>query len=297
MPAAFPWDARPTLTLVFGGDTGGADVTARIDGWTLTSGDLASGTLTFTDDTPLATGPGVVEPTLTLTWLTTDGTVLGTQAIPLRMYALLDVPSFENHGLPYEPWVAVIDPALRAIQGVEPDSEAVISALVDFIYTDQSLAYDTTYGASAYTQYEGSGFDNASFDLTGFLARRNGSIVNCTDCASILEAFSEMLGASLSYTIITPQFDLNYIKAIGGDSYSHCPFTSGRCGFNYHAVTTPDDGHTIFDATLALDGDDDPSTTPSTELLVQAIDGREYLDRLVMSGSPGYYYTQKESFQ
>jgi hypothetical protein len=87
---------------------------------------------------------------------------------------------------------------------------------------------------------------------------------------------------------------LNFIKSIGATDYTHCPFGSQGCGFSYHAVTTPDDAETIYDATLALDGDDDPGAAPFTELLVQTIDGQEYLDRLVMSGNASYMHTQKE---
>jgi hypothetical protein len=297
LPAAYVYSAKPTLSVVVAGDLAGADLSAAIDGWTLTSGDVtAGGTVTFTRDTALAAGPGVVEAPLTLSWLSGES-VVGTQSIPVRLYALLAEPAFEREGLPYQPWVAVVDPALRAIQGVDPTEAAVTSGLVEHIYRDLGLSYDTRWGASAYTLYDGNGFDNAHFDLTSFLERGRGSVVNCTDCAAILEAFANMVGATLEYTIITPGFDLNFIQAIGSDHFSHCPFDGGGCGFSYHAVTTPDDGGLIYDATLALDGDADPSSTPSEELLVQAIDGEEYLDRLVQSGRTGYRYTQKETLQ
>lgn len=297
LPAAYAWDARPTLTLTVDGEIGGAALSAAIEGWTLTQGEAApGGTLVFTRDAPLAEGPRVVEETLTLTWMAGDA-VVGMQAIPLRMYALLGPPAFEETGLPYQPWLAVIDPALRAIEGVEPDEGAVISALVDHVYYDLGLAYDTRWGASAYTQYSGDTYDDAHFDLTGFLARRRGSTVNCTDCAAILEAFANMLGASLSYTIILQDFSLNQIRAIGATEYTNCPFGSGGCGFSYHAVTTSSDGATIWDATLALDGDDDPGALPATELLVQAIGADDYLDRLVLGGRVRYAFQQKETIQ
>lgn len=297
LPAAYAWDARPTLSLIVAGDVGGAALTPVIEGWTLSSGTVAAGqTVVFTADAPLMSGPGVYEAALSLRWMAGEDLV-GTQDVPLRIYALLGLPAFEESGAPYAPWVAVIDPALRAIAGVAPTEVAVISALVEHIYYDLGLSYDTRWGASSYTQYDGSTFDNAHVDLSGFLERRRGSVVNCTDCAAILEAFANMLGATLSYTIITPSFDLNYIKAIGGDSFDHCPFDGGGCGFSYHAVTTPDDGGLIYDATLALDGDADPGSYPGEELLVQAISGDEYLDRLVARGRTGYRYTQKETLQ
>jgi hypothetical protein len=244
----------------------------------------------------LAASVGVVEETLTLRWSTPAGE-FAQQALPLRLYALLGPPTFEQSGTPYQPWVAVIDPVLRAIQGVDGDDAAVTGAIVAYVFEDLGLAYDTRSGASAYVQYGWGGWDDAMFDLTGFLRRRRGDIVNCTDCAAIVEAFANMIGAPLRYSIILQNFDLNYIEAIGGDEFTHCPFGGRGCGFNYHAVTTPDDDATIYDATLALDGDDNPSESPSTELLVQGIPGDEYLDRLVMDGRVEYAYTQQGDIQ
>lgn len=296
LPAAFPFDAVPTLTLLAAGEYGDAPVELQVAGWgepqAVNSGDSP----VYTRDTPVAAGPSVVEETLTLTW-SVAGSTVGVQTVPVRIYATLGEPGFEEVGAPYEPWVAAIDPALRAITGVEGTDEAVTSALTEWIYRDLGLSYDTQYGASAYTQYSGRGYNDAQFDFTSFLARRNGSTVNCSDCASILEAYADMVGADLSYTIILQNFDLNYIKAIGGADYTHCPFGAGGCGFSYHAVTTPDETATIYDATLALDGDDDPGASPFTELLVQQIAGDEYLERLVMDGQSSYNYTQKETLR
>jgi hypothetical protein len=293
LPAAYPYDVQPTITLSAGGDIGDAPVDLEIAGWGTAQSVSPGDTPVFERTTPLATGPGVVEETLTLTW-SVDGVPIGVQSLPARFYATLGTPTFEQEGPPYEPWVAAIDPALRAIQGVEGTDEAVLSALTEWIYRDLGLVYDTRYGASAYTQYAGRGYDRGEFDFTSFLARRNGSTINCSDCASILEGYSDMIGANLEYTIILQNFDLNFIKSIGATDYTHCPFGSQGCGFSYHAVTTPDDAETIYDATLALDGDDDPGAAPFTELLVQTIDGQEYLDRLVMSGNASYMHTQKE---
>lgn len=295
-PAAYTWDAVPTLALSVAGDTAGAPVHATITGWTPDADALAAGDeVTFTSDTPLSTTVGVLEPTLTLEWRTGDD-VFATQAIPLRIYALYGPPAFAEVTPPHEPWVAVIDPLLRARGGVEPTFEAVSAAVVDYVYWDNGLAYDTRSGASAYTQYQRN-YDGATFNLTAFLSRSRGSIVNCTDCASIVETFGKMVGLDLSYAIVLDNFDLNYIRAIGGDEYTHCPFGNGGCGFRYHAVVTPDDAGTIYDATLALDGDDDPGSTPNVEMMVHAVPGDEYLDRLVMSGNARYDYVQHGDFR
>jgi hypothetical protein len=282
MPAAFTWDARPTFSLSLGGASGQAVMGFEIDGWTLTKGTVAAGeTVTFEKDEPLSDSVGVWEPTLTLRWTdpSKKGAVVGTVDVPLRVYLVLGAAMFPTDETEHQAWVAAIDPALRDIAGTEPTSEAVASALVDWIYYDLGLAYDIQYGASAYTNYQGS-FTDPVFPMTAFLDRKFGDIVNCSDCAGILNAYANMLGVDLSYAHIFSNFDLNYIQAIGFEDYTHCPFGGGGCGFSYHAVTTLDAAATIWDATLALDGDKDPSSEPSTLLMVQAIEGAEYLWRL-----------------
>ena len=92
-------------------------------------------------------------------------------------------------------------------------------------------------------------------------------------------------------------FGLNEILAIGQPEFTSCPFGSNGCGFSYHAVATDDGGETIWDATLALDGDTDPGATPSEVLMVEAIEGQEYLERLVRYGNAGYYYESQGTLQ
>jgi hypothetical protein len=303
LPTAFTWDSRPILSLELGdstvlGSSGlpGAGVSLEIDGWSALSGaeglDPATVVVMQADDA-LGTGPGVLDETITLRFVYRDEQgdrwEIGEQALPLRWYLLLDAPTFSRSEDLYNPWVAAIDPALRAIDGVEPTEQAVLDALVRWIYDDLGLSYDTRYGASYYTNYP-SGWTPGIFDLSGFLRPDAGRTVNCSDCASILSAWANMLGAELVYSIVLQNFDLNYILAIGGDEFTHCPFGSWGCSFSYHAVTTNDGGATIWDATLALDGDADPSSPPSDILMVEHIDAQEYIDRLVMRGRASIDY-------
>jgi hypothetical protein len=303
VPVGFTWDSQPILTLTLGdsstlGSSGlpGSGVRVEVDGWSPVSGadDLDPTTpVVLQADEPLGTGPGVLDETLYLRFLVDDdhGNTweIGEQELPVRWYLLLDRPAFDRPEDPYNAWVAAIDPALRAIDGVEPSEEAVLDALVGWIYNDLGLAYDTRYGASYFTNYQ-SGWTPAVFELSAFLRPDAGRTVNCSDCASILSTWANMLGAPLVYSIVLQNFDLNYILAIGGDTYSHCPFGSWGCSFSYHAVTTNDGGATIWDATLALDGDANPSSSPSELLMVEGIDADEYLDRLVMSGRASINY-------
>jgi hypothetical protein len=211
------------------------------------------------------------------------------QSATLRFYGVLG--NEQGKAAPDLPWVAVVDDATTAIAGRAADAERARAILVQHIYEDLGLSYDRKGGASYYTRYSG-GFASASFSLSQFLTRARGKIVNCSDCASILSTYANMIGAKLHYAIIGPRFDLNPILGIGAMSFGS-PFDSGRMQFSYHAVTTPDMTMTIDDATLAVDGDDDPKTAPHKKLLVQSLSGSDYLTRLSPTygtGTPGFQY-------
>jgi len=298
-PAAYAYDSVPTLSITLDGDLAGLDqsLTAAIEGWSLVEGSVGvDQTLTFERDAALADGPQVVEESLTLQFLLAEE-VIGQQAVELRLYALLGAHTFIESGPAYGAWVAAIDPALRALEGVQASQDAVLSGLVEFIFRDQGLRYDTDYGASAYVNYQGGSWTRAHFNFTAFLARANGEVINCSDAASILSGYANMLGADLSYLILNPNFELNYILSIGGEEFTRCPFGPGGCGFSYHALTSPDGSDTIYDATLALDGDGDPRNLPGTEWLVQGVTGEAYADALVRFGSPYYHSESKGTIQ
>lgn len=299
LPAAFAWDAQPGLSLTLSGDLVGleAALSVAVDGWSLSDGTVApGGVLSLSRDDLLSDGPGVIEETVSLQVMLGDA-VIGQQDIPLRMYALLGAHTFDEGGAAYGTWIAAADPALRALEDVAPADDAVLSGLVEFIFRDLGLRYDTDYGASAYVSYQGSNWTRAHLNFSAFLTRANGEVINCTDAAAILGAYANMLGAELSYLILSPNFDLNYILAVGGAAYTRCPFGPGGCGFSYHAVTSPDGGQTIFDATLAIDGDGDPRSLPATEQLVQGVTGSDYFDAIVRAGSPSYHSESKGTIQ
>ncbi len=291
LPVAYGYDSQPWLTLTVATLVpDGTDLStwsAALDGWTLSSGDIASGTLVFRKDEALADGPTVLEGDWKLS-LSVDGEPLTSQVIPYRVYATMGQPTFASTESPHMLWTAAADGALRAIDGVEATDAAVLDAIVEWVYRELGLTYDTRSGASFYASY--SGWDGGSINFSGFLDRSRGSTVNCSDCAGIVGAYANMLGVPLDYSIILSNYQLNEIKAIGIDEFTSCPFGPSGCGFSYHAVTTNDESATIWDATLALDGDEDPGAAPSEELIVQGVGGDEYLERLVRSGSADYYY-------
>lgn len=218
-------------------------------------------------------------------WVAVPG---ATQSAKLRVYGVLG--NEIGTSAPNLPWVAVVDAATARVAGKSVDPAAIRAALVQLVYEEMGLRYDRKAGASAYTSYTG-GYASARFELASFLKRSRGDVVNCTDCASILSTYTNMIGVKLHYAIIGWSFSLNPILGIGGTTPGS-PFDSGRYAFNYHAVTTHDATKTINDATLALDGDVDPKSAPFSKKLVQNVPGSEYLTRL-SPGAPEYKYVDQ----
>jgi hypothetical protein len=200
-----------------------------------------------------------------------------------RIYALAGPPVLASDDVPHRAWVDVVDTATRWANGEALLPEEVAGALVEGVYYDLGLRYDNVEGASAYTWYAGDAFGEAQFDLSAFRTRQYGSTINCSDAASILETYAGMVGVDLRYHILLSEFgdgfDLNFIRAIGFDAFDETPFLGDRGAFRYHAVVGPASG-TIFDATLALDGDGDATTAPHVVLLPVDLPQAQYLEAL-----------------
>ncbi len=206
--------------------------------------------------------------------------VPGRAPVRVRLYGLVGPPVFGFDTIPHRAWVDIVDTIAGWVDGSADDWERVAARVVSGVYYELGLRYDTARGASFYTSYSRSGYRDAVFSAQSFQLRSNGTIVNCSDAASILTTYANMVGIDLRYHILTNRFgggfDLNYIRAIGMPAFDDTPFDSGRGGFNYHAIVGSRDGRT-WDATLALDGDADPASAPHSLLLPQGVGAMSYL--------------------
>jgi hypothetical protein len=316
-PVSLTVGTKPQVTLTLGktayvggkvvpggvGATGLPSIRVVLDGAPKSETKITDGgAVTFTLDTAPAANVGQYELALTWhfevdeggTWKEIPG---ATQSTKIKVYGVLGNEIGTTY--PNLPWVSVVDAVTKEIGGKTKDPAEIRKMLVRLVYEDFGLSYDRKNGASAYTKYTGTGgssWTKANFDLSSFLrfkspgVRAKGNIVNCTDCASILSTYANMVGVKLHYAIIGWNFGLNPILGIGATTPGS-PFDSGRMGFSYHAVTTPDATKTIDDATLALDGDSDPTTAPFSKLLVQDVSGDDYLTRLSTGSTvPEYKY-------
>ncbi|GAB4194652.1 MAG: hypothetical protein OHK0013_00080 [Sandaracinaceae bacterium] len=205
--------------------------------------------------------------------------VPGAFSVTLRMYGLVGAPVFARTTIPHRPWVDVVDTVTRWVGGASMDQAGVGAAIVRGVYLESGLRYDTRSGASSYTDYL-SGWSGSVFDAQAFQDRRYGSVINCSDAASIVSVYANMVGLDFRYRILTHRtadgFRLNYLQGIGSPEFRFSPFDSGRNYFRYHAIVNSRDVRT-WDATLAVDGDGTPSAPPFTQLLVQGLDPMAYL--------------------
>ncbi len=213
-----------------------------------------------------------------------------TQSATVRFYGVLG--NEIGSSPPNLPWVTVVDAVTRRIGGATSDPAEIRATLVQHIYEESGLRYDRTRGASAYTGYQSPAtYGGGVFDLTGFVARAEGSVINCADAASIVSTFANMVGARLRYAILLEDFPLNPVIGIGS-SQPGSPFDSGNMGFKFHAVASHDTAETINDAVLAVDGDANPRVAPFSKRLVQNMSGSEYAQRL-SPGNPEYRYVDQ----
>lgn len=196
------------------------------------------------------------------------------------VYGLAGLPIFDYSSMAHHAWVEVVDMVTRWIDGGTADPNAVAAAIVTGVYFELALVYDTQNGASAYTWYPGFGWENSQFDLSAFLVRENGDTINCSDAASLVSTFANMVGVDIRYHILQRGdgmgFDLNYIRAIGQPVFDETPFIGDRGRFSYHAVVGPPDG-TFYDGTLQLDGDGTPTAPPHVPLLAAGMVAVDYL--------------------
>ena len=194
-----------------------------------------------------------------------------------RVYALAGAPALrdgvEVDAAPAVAWVGVLDEIDGAIAGLDPDTPAVLDALRDYLHYNDWLFYDPS--DSDYTDYEGSYiyWQYISADLSGWLDRDNGLSLYCHSVSCLLSTLAGHAGVEAPQQVLGVGFYTNLTRAAGSESWKHW-------SFNSHSVVSPDGGESIWDAGVALDGDDDPYSEPVTEIEPKGMSGEEYFWRL-----------------
>lgn len=197
-----------------------------------------------------------------------------------RIYTLLDVPTAPWTQQPFQrrnvdlPWTEALDVACRWAGGART-AEAAAAAVTRATFGLGEGLIEYGCPTVAYSMYAvGANFE--LFDCSAFLERLEGGIgngpyVNCTDCASIVATFSNLLGGDLWCSRMgeyLPAFETNPIQAIGSDVLqSPCGW---GLGFMYHEVAwtggcTSSDH--VYDACLKVKARPLETAWPPTTLL------------------------------
>jgi hypothetical protein len=169
------------------------------------------------------------------------------------------------------PWIEVLSLACAWAAGSTTATTAAarVTEAINGLGRAGILAYDCDgssvfhVGTPHYTLVPG------VFECSEFLERvrgglGNGRFVNCSDCASAVSTFANVLGCNLSQSRMfgLVPFPLNPTRSIGSPSWrSAC----GTGVYSMHEVAwTGNCGEddTVFDACLELDGDADPTRPP-----------------------------------
>lgn len=194
-----------------------------------------------------------------------------------RLYRLAGPPQLrdgtEIGAAPPLPWVGTLDELAPAVEGLPPDPAAVLDAIRDHLHHNEWVIYDPSDGD--YSGYEGPYiyWEYTWSELTGWLDRDDGVRLYCHSLSCLLSVLAGSQGVYAPQQVLGVGFTTNLVRAANTEDWL-------RWGFNSHSVVSPDDGATIWDASIDLDGDDDPSSTPVTPLAPKGLPAEEYLWRL-----------------
>ena len=120
---------------------------------------------------------------------------------PHTVYTALDVPTspWYDNGK-QQPWVDALEFTI-ATAGTDGKRSvpAAANQLTGFVFGAYGLEYETTAGDSAYVS---GSVTTGTLDLTGFMDKSNGAVVNCHDNAVALVAMTNLLGGSSAWVAI-----------------------------------------------------------------------------------------------
>ena len=171
------------------------------------------------------------------------------------------------------PWIGVLENTAPIMEGVPASTTPVLTALRNHLFEHDYIIYDP--GSGTYTDFEGPYmyWDTITAQLSPFLDRGAGLSLYCHSMSCMLSALAGNHGVRAEQLVLGVYFDTNHTRAAGTEDWR-------RWSFNSHSVVSPDDGATIWDSSIALDGDDDPYNEPIEEVMPAAMDGEEYMWRL-----------------
>jgi len=189
-----------------------------------------------------------------------------------RIYTVLKMPTrpwqpnSSDSSNTQQPWTEVLDYACHwAASSQLPDEAATRVTRKVYELGATILEYDGPGSGSSHYTFP----DTINFDCSRFLERLrgeegNGKFVNCTDCATVVSSFSNIVGCDLWQSEMGYNFVTNPIQKIGPPSWIPDQFLFHDVAWN-DGCTKNDP---LFDACLRVDGDSDPTQQPPARPLL-----------------------------
>jgi hypothetical protein len=122
---------------------------------------------------------------------------------PHVMYFALEAPKSPWYDTEKEhPWVSALEfTIITANTLYDSTREQATSTVSTFVHSGYGLKYDTTSGAP---RYASNGKGSIKFDMTRFMTKAKGVIVNCYDCAAAVVCMSTLVGVPTEYKFMQP---------------------------------------------------------------------------------------------
>lgn len=160
------------------------------------------------------------------------------------------------------PWTEVLDQACKwATEATDVDAAAAAVTINVFKLGETLVQYSK---AASYAY--------ATFNCTKFLQLLTqgfgkGQRVNCSDCATVVSTFSNILGADLSQSTMGNDFTTNPVRTIGSKNWKRRNFSFHEVAWKKNFTATD----RIFDACLQVDGDGTPDVSDPNHEALQPI--------------------------
>ncbi len=203
--------------------------------------------------------------------------VPGSEAVTIRVYKLAGESALRDGSAegyaPNIPWVGVLEETAEAMQDVPAEVGPVLDALRDHLHLHPYVLYDPNVGT--YTEYDGSYiyWENITADLTSFLDHSRGLSLYCHSMSCMLSTLAGHHGVFAEQIVLGVGFRTHLVRAAGSEDWL-------TWGFNSHSIASPDGGDTLWDASVDMDGDEDPDSEPVVPLAPKGLAYEDYLDRL-----------------
>ena len=127
----------------------------------------------------------------------------------INIYTIWDTPKGPWNNNPA--WINALDFAITTCNANGKNDTGALAAITDFLHGSHGMSYDTNNGACSYTTSGAADIMN----LSGYINKQHGIIVNCYDQAAAVASIGNLLGLDSKYTFLQPFGYINTVNLVG----------------------------------------------------------------------------------